>query len=364
MSVLQIRAERIRENIRLLNRYLKDKDKQWSLVIKILGGHKATLENILEEDLMQDIHSLADSNLSHLKTVKEINPDLVTMYIKPPSVKETEDVISYADISLNTSHETIEALNEEAQRVNKVHKVIIMIELGELREGILRENIINFYSKIFELSNITVIGIGTNLGCMYGVEPTYDKLMQLNLFNELIQTKFNEKLELTSGGSSITLPLLERDAIPVGVNHFRIGEAAFLGTSPFNNERFKELNEKTFIFKSSIIELKKKPRQPDGQIGDGNTGHVEKFAGDDDPAGRIKHYRAILDFGTLKVDPKVDLNPIDDDAKYIGTTSDMTVFDMGKKKGEHSIGNTLEFDLTYMGVAKLMYSNLVEKVVE
>ena len=66
-----------------------------------------------------------------------------------------------------------------------------MIELGELREGVNRENLMSFYEKVFDLPNIDVIGLGSNLGCMYGIEPNYDKLLQLSIYKELISARFN-----------------------------------------------------------------------------------------------------------------------------------------------------------------------------
>lgn len=99
-------------------------------------------------------------------------------------------MLEYADISLNTSLTTIQALNESAKKANKIHKIIIMVELGELREGVKITELVSFYEKVFNLSNIDVIGIGSNLGCMYGVEPNYDKLLQLSLYQDLIAAKF------------------------------------------------------------------------------------------------------------------------------------------------------------------------------
>lgn len=99
--------------------------------------------------------------------------------------------------------------------------------------------------KIFHLSHIEVIGLGTNLGCMHGIEPTFDKLIQLSLFEQLIETRFKQKLELVSGGSSITLALIRKGKVPKGVNHFRVGEALFIGTSPLDNKRFLNMHRET-----------------------------------------------------------------------------------------------------------------------
>ena len=39
---------------------------------------------------------------------------------------------------------------EEAQKQNKTHKIIIMIEMGDLREGVLGEDLLHFYKEIFK----------------------------------------------------------------------------------------------------------------------------------------------------------------------------------------------------------------------
>ncbi|NJO92832.1 MAG: hypothetical protein HC831_30590, partial [Chloroflexia bacterium] len=100
-------------------------------------------------------------------------------------------------------------------------------EMGELREGVLREELIEFYSEVFELKNIEVVGIGTNLTCLYGILPNHDKLIQLSLYEQLIEAKFNKQIPYVSGGSSVTIPLMFQNLLPKGINHFRVGESLF-----------------------------------------------------------------------------------------------------------------------------------------
>lgn len=362
MSEVIIKKNRIISNIDKINTYLGNNNIKWSLIVKVLSGHKELLHSILSNPLIKKVHSIGDSRLSNLKVIKKVAPDIVTMYIKPTAIKNVKSVIKFADISFNTTLSTILALNEEAKKNNKIHRIIIMIEMGELREGIIRENIVDFYSNIFELSNVKVIGLGTNLGCMYGIEPTYDKLIQLSLYKQLLETKFNKKLNLISGGSSITLPLIGKHKIPKAVNHFRIGEAAFFGTSPFNNKKFRNFSTEAFEFKANIIELEEKEVEPDGIIGDGSVGHI-KEAGKD--ATFPKSYKAILDFGILDVDVN-ELTLKDKNINFIGTTSDMTVYDIGPnltkfQRTKYRVGKQISFHPSYMAVARLMSSKFVEK---
>jgi predicted amino acid racemase len=133
------------------------------------------------------------------------------MYIKPPALRNADKIVRFADYSFNTSIATIKALNDAAAKLNIEHNIIIMMEMGELREGIKREGLIPFYKSVFNLPNINVIGIGTNLGCMMGIKPTYDKLIQLVLYGQLLEANLKQNITLISGASSITLPLLEKD---------------------------------------------------------------------------------------------------------------------------------------------------------
>lgn len=365
MAELVVKTDHIIRNIEKLDDFLKKHDIQWSLVSKVLSGDISFLKKILRDDIVDRLHSVGDSRLSSLKTIKKLNPELVTIYIKPPAQGLVKSIVQYADISVNTSFRTIEALSKEAVKQKKTHKIIIFIELGELREGVVRENIVDFYKKVFELPNIEIVGIGSNLGCMYGIEPTYDKLLQLSLFKQLLEEMFDKKIPLVSGGSSITLPLIGKKLVPKSVNHFRIGEAAFFGTSPLDNKRFQRLSTDTFRFNTNIIELEEKDNIPSGVISDANVGHTSET---DSDQPLYKTYRAILDFGILDVDVE-DINPKDENVKFIGTTSDMTVYDIGRNinkqlKQKYMVGKKVCFKPNYMATARLMNSKFIDLKIE
>lgn len=365
MAELVVKTDKIIENIKKLNDFLSKRNIEWSLITKVLSGDKEVLTKIMKHPEIKRIHSIGDSRLSNLKTVKSIDPDIVTMYIKPPPVQYAKNVVTYADISLNSSFAAIKALNEEAERQGKTHRIIIMIELGELREGVSRDKLVDFYGRIFnELEHIEISGIGTNLGCMYGVEPTYDKMIQLSLYKQLLEEMFDHDLGLISGGSSITLPLASKKKIPSTVNHFRVGEAAFLGTSPLTNKKFQNLSTDAFEYKANILELEEKAYEPEGIVSEGMVGHTSE----DDRELEDKSYKAILDFGILDVDVE-EIKAKDKSVHFIGTTSDLTVYDLGENKRtnqkvKYKVGDKISFNPSYMGTARLMTSKFVEKTVK
>ena len=114
MAELIIRSSKIKQNIKYLSNFFKENKIKWSLVTKVFSGDKEFLKNILTDDVIENINSIGDSRLTSLKNLKEVNLQMKTIYIKPPSKIYAEEVVKYADISLNSSFSTIKALNQVA----------------------------------------------------------------------------------------------------------------------------------------------------------------------------------------------------------------------------------------------------------
>ncbi len=355
MAFITLNAKKLEENFNYLNDLFNKKGIQWAAVTKMLCGNTLFLEQVLKFDIKQ----VCDSRVSNLKTIKSIRPDIETIYIKPPAKRAIKGVVKYADISVNTHRATIKMLSEEAQRQNKIHKVIVMIELGELREGVMRDDFVAFYKDIFQMKNIEVVGLGANLSCLYGILPNHDKLIQLSLYAQLIEAKFNKKLQYVSGGSSVTIPLIFQDRLPKGVNHFRVGETLYLGTDVYNDSVIPEMQNDVFLLYAEIIELKEKPMVPTGETGTNLEGKTFEF--DENLIGK-KAKRAILDIGLLDVDQE-HITLMDENLHIVGMSSDMIVVEIGKEEKEYNIGDLVKFRLDYMGILKILNSRYVDKKV-
>lgn len=356
MAFITLDVKKLKSNFEYLDKLFKRNDIQWSVVSKMLCGNKDYLTELLKLGIKQ----VSDSRVSNLKTIKAINSDIQTIYIKPPAKRAISEIVQYADISLNTEIDTIQLLAEEARKQNKTHKIIIMIELGELREGVMREDFIEFYENVFELKNIDVVGIGANMSCLYGVLPSHDKLIQLSLYEQLIEAKFNRQIPYVSGGSSVTIPLIYQNLLPKGINHFRVGESLFLGTDVYNNSTLPRLNSDVFKLYSEIIELIEKPMIPMGELGSNVEG--ESFEFDEEHIGKTT-YRAIIDLGLLDVDEK-HIEPVDKDISFAGASSDMLVVDLGENEKQYKVGDLLEFTMDYMGTLRIINSKYVDKRVK
>lgn len=353
MAFVTLDKEKLAHNYKYLCKVFKDNGVKWSPVTKMLCGNKDYLKVLLD----LGVKEVCDSRISNLKRIKEINPSVETAYIKPPPKRSIRQIVEYADVSCNTEYETIKLLSSEAVRQDKLHKIIIMIELGELREGVMRDNFMEFYGKVFELPNIEVIGIGTNLTCMYGVLPNHDKLIQLSLYKELIEAKFNKKIPYVSGGTSVSIPLIFQNLLPKGVNHFRVGDSLFLATDVYNNSTFEQMHNDVFKLYAEIIELIEKPSIPMGEFGQNVSGEVKEF--DANQENKLS-YRAIIDLGLLDIESD-HLIPVNENIELVGESSDMIVVDLGENENGLKVGDLLEFEMTYMGTLRVMHSDYVEK---
>ncbi|MBI9053282.1 MAG: alanine/ornithine racemase family PLP-dependent enzyme [Bacteroidales bacterium] len=356
MAFVVLNTEKLSHNFTYLNKMFKKHNIEWAVVSKILCGHKGYITEVINLGIKQ----ICDSRVSNLKVIKDIDPKIETIYIKPPAKRSLKSIIKYADISINTEFSTIKQLNVEAKKLNKTHKIIIMIEMGELREGVMGDDFIDFYESVFNLSNIEVVGIGTNLNCLYGVLPNQDKLIQLSLYEQLIEAKFNKNITYVSGGSSVTIPLIFKGLLPKSINHFRVGETLFLGTDVYNDSTIRNMEHNVFQLFAEIIELSEKPIVPSGEMGTNVEGAEYEF--NDSDLGK-NSYRAILDIGLLDVEDR-HIQPKDNSIEIAGSSSDMIVLDIGKNSKNYKVGDLIEFQLDYMGTLSVLNSKYIEKKIK
>ncbi len=258
---------------------------------------------------------------------------------------------------MNSDLDTLKLISREAQRQNKSHEVIIMVEMGELREGVMGEELVDFYSRVFELPNIEITGFGTNLNCLYGVMPTRDKLVQLSLYKQIVEVKFNKKVQLLSGGTSVTIPMLAKNQVPPGVNHFRVGETLYFGANLWTGKTIKGMKDDVITFKAEIIELIEKPIVPEGTLAENPSG--ESFEVKAEDYGKTS-WRALLDVGLLDIGPDF-LLPVDKNMEMAGASSDILVIDLGKNPKKYNVGDFIKFKLKYMGALRLFSSDYIIK---
>lgn len=353
MAFLNLYREKLFDNYQFLKNQFEENGVEWGVVSKILCGNRTYLKELIKLGVVE-IH---DSRISNLAKIKEINPEIQTVYIKPPSKRNLADMVKYADVSLNSELDTIRWISEEAVQQQKLHKIIIMVETGDLREGVMGDHLLDFYSQIFELPGLEVIGLGTNLNCLNGVMPSADKLIQLSLYKQIIELKFSKKIPWVSAGTSVTIPLMLHKQLPKGINHFRVGETLYFGIDLFEDKLIEGMHRDVFELFAEIIEMQEKPLLPTGTLASNPQGKIAKL--DEKLYGKTS-YRAILDIGLLDMDPKY-LIPEDDEFEILGGSSDMLILNLGENPKNYNVGDLISFRLKYMGALAVLNSSYIEK---
>jgi predicted amino acid racemase len=355
MNRVTIDLRGLRYNLQVIKRWMQGHPASWTVVTKVLCGHPDTLRALQ----LLGVRSMGDSRLANLRAIEKIIPDFESWYMRVSDLSSVKEVASLTDVSLNSEIEVIELLNGEAKRLNKIHKIIIMIELGDLREGILPSSLVKFYEYVFELPNIEVLGIGANLGCLAGAVPNVDQFTQLALYRELLELKFARKLPMISAGSSAVLPLLLEGKLPKAINHFRIGEAIFLGSDLVNGGKLPELRDDVVLLEAEIAEIKEKGLVPQSELGSLTPFESET---DEDLAPGQRGYRALVSVGQLDTDIG-GLTPIDPNYRIAGASSDITVVNLGRDPHGLKIGDSIKFRVNYSAMLRLMSGKYVAKEV-
>jgi ornithine racemase len=355
MAVLTLNREKLKTNFLRLKQLFEEKGVEWGVVTKLLCGNKKFLQELIDLGI-KEVH---DSRISNLAMIKRLKKDIQTVYIKPVSKKNVAKMVEFADVSLNSELDTIRMISEEAVIQDKLHKIIIMVETGDLREGVMGEQLMDFYGQVFELPKIEVIGLGTNLNCLNGVMPSADKLIQLSLYKQLIELKFGRTIPWVSAGTSVTIPLMMTNQLPAGINHFRVGETLYFGVNLVEENLIDGMHGDVFELHAELIELQEKPMAPTGVLAANPQGEVKQV--DESLYGKTS-FRGIIDIGLLDVDPKYLLSN-DPDIEIVGASSDMLIVNLGENKKGYKVGETLTFQMKYMGALGLLNSNYIEKAV-
>lgn len=342
-----IDLNKYRHNVKeMLNQCHKNNQKMMAVTKVFCADHE--LVNVLVEE---KVDYIADSRIENLAT---INSPIPRVLLRLPMISEVHEVVSNSEISLNSELATIIALNEAAVNQNKIHGIILMIDLGDLREGLFDENqIYHTIEQILHLSNVKLQGIGTNLTCYGGIIPTAETLGKLIEYKKTIENHFNIELEIVSGGNSSNIELMLEGKLPEGINNIRLGESLILGRETAYGNEIENLYNDVITLEAEIIELKTKPSMPIGQIGMNAFGKIPTF---EDKGNML---RAIIGIGKQDVD-HLELIPFDT-IETLGSSSDHIILNVTDGYNSYEVGDIILFRLTYASILSLTTSKYVKR---
>lgn len=349
---LEIYPDRITANARSVIGRCHAHGAKVACVTKVTCAHPAVV-HALE---LGGADLIADSRISNLMSMANTGQALPLMLLRIPAPSRAADVVRCADTTLNSSVETIRLLSEAAQFLNVHHNIIVMVDVGDLREGVWPDQAIRVVREASRLPNINVAGLGCNLACYGGVIPSVENMNALIEVRDACRRASGLELATLSGGNSASLPLLESGLMPKEINQFRIGEAIVLGRNVLDRSPWPGTRQDTFRMVAEVVELERKPSVPVGDRGQDAFGGFEEF---EDRGVRL---RAICNLG--RQDVTVDgIVPEDKGIIVLGGSSDHLVLDVEEAETPVKLGMELGFSPNYSALLALSTSPYVQKAV-
>ena len=340
----------IRHNARNIVRRCREHGIRVTGVTKGACGHPAIARAMLEGGVWR----LADSRLLNLERLRNAGITAEMVLIRIPMPSEVPHVPEVADSSLNSEIETIRALGDRAASLGKTHGIVLMVDVGERREGVMPERVMDISREIVRTRGVRLEALGTNVACFNAVLPTRKNVqIVVDLAREVGR---DLGIEVgVSGGNTATTVLLDREEMPDGVTELRIGEGILLGTDISNDRRIPGAFPDTFILAAQVVELQEKPSMPEGETGYDAFGLRPAFV------DRGTRRRAIVAVGKQDVEVS-GLTPVDRGIEIVGASSDHLVLDVDDAEKDIRLGDIIRFSVNYPAMLRLMTSDYVEKV--
>ncbi|MGV7222244.1 MAG: alanine/ornithine racemase family PLP-dependent enzyme [Nitrospinales bacterium] len=323
--------------------------------ISLMGVTKAVLgePSIAQAMIEGGVKYIADSRIENIQRMKEAGIKTRFVLLRTP-LSKAETIVKYADISLNTEIETLRDLSYSAKEQNKIHQVIVMVEMGDLREGVLPCDLSNFIRETLLLSNIEIVGIGCNLACHGGIKPNGKNMAELSDIATGLEKEFSLKLEIISGGNSANYEWHKSTQAIGKINNLRLGESILLGRETVSRKEIPGMHTGAFKLIAEVIEFKKKPSLPYGENCQDAFGNIPHFL------DRGTRRRAIVALG--KQDTQISSLKPDNDQKILGSSSDHIILD--SENHNIKIGDEVKFNLGYGSLLAAMTSPFVRKQYE
>lgn len=347
---LEINLDKVRHNAGMLVNLLGNRG------ISVSGVTKATLglPCIASEMLAAGVIGLADSRIESIQTMHRAAVTAHMTLIRSPMISQAALVVGNADTSLNTELDVISELSKAAHAMHRTHGVVLMVELGDLREGILPADLENVVRRTLRFPNIALKGIGTNLACRCGVTPDAQNMGELSALADAIDATFGPVLSIVSGGNSSNLDWVIGGGPTGRINNLRLGEAILLGCEPLHRLPIKGLYTDAMTLVAEVIESKIKPSKPWGEIAENPFGSIVPVA----DTGKV--LQAILALGHMDTDP-AGLTP-PPGIEILGSSSDHLIVSSGKR--QLRVGTEVKLQPNYSALIRAMASPFVTKQIE
>lgn len=346
-ATVTVNLAKITENTRRLGEMLPG--------VEIVGVTKVTCgtPDVAAAMLAGGATAIGESRLENIVRLRAAGIETRYWLLRASPPELAPETVRLADVSLVSETACAEALDEAAASEGVRHGVVAMIDLGDLREGMLPSELPEFLDALLDLGNLDLLGVGTSLTCYGGVVPDEGNLGELAGLAHIAEERYGRPM-LVSGGMSSTIDAALAGHLPSAIGNLRLGESIMLGVSTVTREPLPGLHTDGVVVQAPIIECKRKPSAPLGSIAQDAFGNVPAFT------DRGERLRAICAIGRQDAPPS-GLRPLDSRIEVLGASSDHLILDVEDLPEAPSIGQSIAFIPNYAATLALFTSHYVDK---
>jgi ornithine racemase len=325
--------------------------------IEVVGVAKVTCGDpfVAKAMLAGGVTALAESRLENLAGLRAAGITAPLWLLRATTPGLAEKTVQLADVSLESELEALRALDSAAALLGKRHSIVVMVDVGDLREGLWPDAVPAFLEAARTLEHIDIVGVGASLTCYGAIVPDPTNLGLLASVAAAAEEQLGHAL-WTSAGSSTSIEPLMTGALPGGAHDVRLGESIVLGVDPASRMPIPgvDLRQDALTLAAPVIECAIKPSLPLG------TSAQDAFGGFPSFEDRGMRRRAICAVGRQDVAPE-DLAPLDPRVQILGASSDHLVLDVHDLPVAPRIGDAIEFRPGYSATLRLFTSPYILK---
>lgn len=351
LPCVTIDRQKLQHNIQTISQILADRQ----VLAHFSTTGIAAYEPMIELMARSGVHNFADSSLDNLAVARPYADSLLLDRL--PMISEVSRLVQEVDMSVNSELETIFAISDAAVVEGKRHGVILLLELGDLSDGVLADDLFDTVHQILNLRGVELKGIRCHLNSFSGTLATLDNLSRFAQLVTGLEERFEIQLDYVSAGGSATIPLLDDEEFPVKINHVVIGQAWLFGRESASQHRIGNLHQDVFSLLAEVVENKRKDSYPSGNLGFNYAGETLTF----EDVGVIR--RVILALGAQDVN-LANLPTKEKGIDYIGSNLDYAIYNISKYNRKLEIGDAVEFTPDYVALNRLFNSPRINKVID
>lgn len=234
--------------------------------ITVTGVTKATLGSpeVAKAMIRGGVTRLGDSRIENLEALREAGIQVPMVVLRAPAPDWADRTVAAAQTSMVSDLDIVTALSVAAGKRALTHGIVLMVELGDLREGLMVADVMDAARVISRTRHVVLAGVGTNLACRSGVVPGDDQMQQLSGIASTMKSAFGVQTPMVSGGNSANLAWALGQGRVGGINDLRLGESILLGLDPLTRTPIPGLRTDAFTVVAPVIESLIKPTAPWG----------------------------------------------------------------------------------------------------